>query len=109
MWCAIGITFKRDGRHGDNRKFRKPLFKGVILRLAFGQADPPPVIVDHDADMVRIFKRRCATIECGVIEIPFRRSDLPNDLRKLTPVFVVARPAPFRGEVKLVPPLKFSL
>src|ERR1700681_3232796 len=51
MWCTIGITFKGNGRHGDDRAFGKPLFKIVIFRLAFSQTEPPAVIMDHDADM----------------------------------------------------------
>jgi hypothetical protein len=37
VWCTIGITFKGNGRHGDDRAFGKP-FQIVMSRLAFGQA-----------------------------------------------------------------------
>src|SRR2546425_11964230 len=65
--------------------------------------------MDHDADMIWIVEGRCAAIERGIIEVPLRRSDLPNQLRKVVPVFVVAGPAAFRGKVILVPPLELSL
>ena len=103
---TIGIAFKGDGGHGDDRTFGKPLFQIVIFRLAFSQAEPPAVIMDHDGDMIRIVEGRCAAIERGIIEVPLRRSDLPNELRKVVPVFVVAGAAAFRGKIILVPPLR---
>ena len=39
--CAIGVTFKGDRRHGDDRTVGEPFFQIVIFRLAFGQAEPP--------------------------------------------------------------------
>ena len=33
----IGITFKGDGGHGDDRTLGQPLFQCVVLRLAFCQ------------------------------------------------------------------------
>ena len=46
VWCTVGITFKGDGRYGDDRACSKPLFQIVIFRLAFSQAEPPAVIMD---------------------------------------------------------------
>src|SRR6266550_4338069 len=46
--------------------------------------------------------------EGGIIEVPLRRSDLPNEPGKIVPVFLVASPAAFRGEIILVPPLELS-
>ena len=65
--------------------------------------------MDHDADMIRVVEGGCAPIERGIIEVPLRRSELPNELRKIAPVFVVAGPAAFRGKIKLVPPMELSL
>jgi hypothetical protein len=45
--------------------------------------------MNHDGDMIRIVKRRCAAIERGVIEVPLRRSELPDEFRKIVPVFLV--------------------
>jgi hypothetical protein len=78
-------------------------------RLAFSQSEPPAIIMDHDADMIRIVEGRCAGIERGIVEVPFWRSELPNELRKVVPVFIVAGPAAFRGKIILVPPLELSL
>src|SRR5215203_2460096 len=107
--CTIGITFKGNGGHGDDRTFGKPLFQIVIFRFAFSQAEPPAVIMDHDANMIRVVEGRCAAIERGIIEVPLRRSGLPNELSKIVPVCVVTSPAAFRGEIILVPPLELSL
>jgi len=54
MRCPIGIPFKSDGRHSYNRPYGKPLFQIVIFRLAFNQAEPPAVTMDHDGNMIRI-------------------------------------------------------
>src|SRR5262245_17361527 len=108
VWCTVGITFKGNGGHGDDRTFGKPPLELVVLRLAFSQAQPPAVVVDHDADMIRIVQRGCAAIKRSVIELPFRRSRLPNELGKIVPVLVVACPAAFRGEIILVPPCELG-
>src|ERR1022692_795463 len=72
MWCTVGITLKGNGGHGDDRTCGNSLFKIVILRLAIGQAEPPSVIVDHDADVIWVVERCSGAIECRITEIPFR-------------------------------------
>src|SRR5215831_18095805 len=109
VWRAIGVTFKGDGGHGDDWAFGKLLFKVVILRLAFSQADPPTVIMDDDTDMIRVIEGRCAAIERRIIEVPFRRSELPDELVEIMTVFFVACAAAFRRKIKLVPPFEFGL
>src|SRR3979490_2157270 len=109
VWCTIGIAFKGNGGPGNDRAFGKPLFQIVIFRLAFSQAEPPAIIMDYDADVIRVVKGRSRAIERGIIEVPLRRSDLPDELGKIVPVFLVAGPAAFRGEIILVPPLQLSL
>ena len=46
MWRTIGVTFKRDGRHRDGRTCGELLLQLVVLRFAFGEAKPPPVVMD---------------------------------------------------------------
>src|SRR5262245_33096254 len=65
--------------------------------------------MDYYADVIRIVEGCRSAFERGVIEPPLRRSDLPNELRKVVPVFVVTCPAAFSGKIILVPPLKLSL
>ena len=71
-------------------------------------AEPPAIVVDHDADVIRIVEGCRTAIERGIVELPLRRSDLPDELRKIVPVFFVARPAAFGGEIILVPPFELG-
>src|SRR5262245_49222052 len=77
MRRAIGIAFQRDRRHGDDRRLGKLLFKSVIVLLALGEAEAPAIIVYHDRDMVRVVESGSAPRKGRVIEIPFRRGELP--------------------------------
>src|SRR6202041_1106440 len=65
--------------------------------------------MDHDIDMIRVVEGGRAAIERGVVEIPLRRSDLPDQLRKIVPIFVIAGSAALCREIILIPPLQFSL
>src|SRR5437763_670764 len=100
---TICLPFQSDGGDRDHRKFGKPLFQIVVPWLALGETKPPAIVMNHDADMVRVVECRRGAVECGVVKVPFWRSKLPNELRELTPVFFVASAAPFRGEVILIP------
>src|SRR5215204_6990227 len=51
--CAVSVAFQCDRRDCDDRGPGEPPFQIVILRLAFSQAEPPTVIVDDDADVIR--------------------------------------------------------
>jgi len=68
----VGIPFKSDGGHGDDGAFGEPLFQLVIARLAFGQANPPPVIMHHDRHMIRVIEGGGGAIEGCAIEVPLR-------------------------------------
>jgi hypothetical protein len=57
--------------------------------------------MNHDADMIRIVEGRRGTIERGLIEVPLRRCELPDELGKVAPVFLVASPAALGGEIAL--------
>ena len=74
------------------RTCRKPLFQIVVFGLALRQTEPPAIVMDDDSDVIGVFEGRRRAIE----------RDLPNQLRKVVPVFVVACAAAFRGEVVLV-------
>ena len=67
-----------------------PVFQIVIFQLAFREREPPAVIIDHDGDMIRILEGGRAAVECGIVEVPLRRRDLPDQLRKIVPIFVIA-------------------
>src|SRR5688572_21547687 len=104
MRGAVGIAFKGDRGDGDHRALGKALLQLIILRLALGQALPPTIIVDHDADVIGIVEGDRAAIEGGVVEVPIWRSGAPDELGKLAPVFLITRSAAFGGEVELIPP-----
>ena len=101
MRRTVGVTFKGDRGHRDHGTCRQVLFELVVLRFSIGQAETPAVVVDHHAHVIRIVERLRGPLERRVVESPFRRSDLPNQLRKLVAVFVVPRAAPVRREVVL--------
>src|SRR4030095_8103534 len=95
--------------HGDDRTLSKLLFDVLIFRFTFGNSKAPPIIMDHDLDMIRIVKGRSGSIERGIIELPLGRSELPNQLRKLLSVFFVAGATTFGGKIELIPPFELSL
>ena len=109
MRCAVGIALERNGGNTDGRSRRESLSQIVVLGLALGEAEPPAVIVNDDGDVVRIIQSCRAAVKRGIVEVPIRRSDLPNELRELAPIFVVAIAAALRGKIVLIPPLKLRL
>jgi hypothetical protein len=72
VWRAIGVTLEGNRRHGDDRARGQSLFQVVVLRLALGQTEALAVVVDHDADMVRVVEGRrteeAAAILAEVVE-----------------------------------------
>src|SRR5262249_34458444 len=80
----------------------------VIFRLAFSQAEAPAVVMDDDVDVIWVVEGGCAALKRAIVEVPLRRSDLPDELGKIVPVFVVARVTSFGGKIILVPPLQLS-
>jgi hypothetical protein len=81
----------------------------IVFRLAFSKSEPPAVIVDCNRDVIRIVEGGGAAVEGDVIEVPFGRSELPDQLRKIVAVFFIAGPATFGGKIELIPPLQLSL
>jgi hypothetical protein len=69
---AVGVALEIDGGHGDGRGAGQPLLQVVIARLAFGHAEPPPVIVDHDRNVIRVVECGRGPRERGVVEGPLR-------------------------------------
>ncbi len=109
MRRTIGIAFEGNGGHGDGRKLSELLFELVILRFAFSQLDAKAIVVNHDSDVIRIVEGCRGAIEGGIVEVPFGRRDLPNELREVVPVLVVSGPATLSSKVLLVPPLELGL
>src|SRR5215510_9406340 len=99
MWSAVRVAFKRDRGHGYAWELGEPRLERVVLRLAFGEPEAPPIVVDRNGDVIRIVEGSRRPIEHGVIEIPLRRGGLPDQPAKVACVFFVAGPAAVGGEV----------
>src|ERR1700746_3524593 len=69
---AIGVTLERKGGPRDVRACREALFQFGIVRLALREPEPPTIVMDHDADMVRVVEGGGAAVEGRLIEVPFR-------------------------------------
>src|SRR5580658_8177486 len=54
---SIGFTIQSDRRYADERTRSQLIFKTVIFGIAFGEAQTPAVIVDHDGDVIRVVER----------------------------------------------------
>jgi hypothetical protein len=65
--------------------------------------------VNDNGDVIRIVECRSAALESGMVEVPFRRSELPDQFGEIAPVFVVAVAATVGGKIELVPPLQLGL
>jgi len=59
---TVRVALDRDGRNGDDGTFAEPLLQFGVCRFAVGQAEPPPVVVDHDLDVIRVVEGRCARL-----------------------------------------------
>src|SRR5262244_3824782 len=109
MWSAVRVAFKRDRRHGNVWELGEPRLERIVLRLAFGEPETPPIVVDRNGDVIRIVEGSRRPTESGVVEIPPRRGGLPDEFGKVACVLFVASPAALGGEVILVPPFEFAL
>src|SRR5207253_9066882 len=109
MRRAVRVTFEGDRRDADRRKLSEPCFEVVVFALALRQAESPAIVVDDDGNMIGVIKRRRAAIEGGVIEIPLRRRDLPDELREILPISFVPGAAALCCKIVLIPPLKLGV
>jgi hypothetical protein len=54
MRGPVGVAFQGDRRYRDDRPLRETLLQVVIRRVALDESQPPPVVVDHDLDVVGV-------------------------------------------------------
>jgi hypothetical protein len=66
---TIGITIERDRWHSDHRACGKSSFQLVVLWFADSEAQPLAVVVNEDADAIRVVEGRSGAIQRGVIEV----------------------------------------
>ena len=81
VWRAVGVTFENDCGHCDHWACSELLFILIVFRLAFSKVEAPAIVVDDDGDMIRVVEGLCGAIVGCVVEVPFRRRKLPNELR----------------------------
>src|SRR6185312_12431443 len=106
---AVEVATDGDGRHGYRRACGQLAVKVVVLRFTLCEAEPPPVVVDHDVDMVGIVERCGRAVVGGVVELPRRRGLLPDELVEVVRVLAVAANPAIGREVVLVPPAVLGL
>jgi len=73
-----------------------------------GQNESPAIVVDRGADVIRIVERRRTSLERRLVEQPPRRGQLPDELGKVVPEFVVAFAAAFGRSEGSFSPLHFA-
>jgi len=105
---AVEIAGNGDRGHSDDGRFKQFLFQIVVPWLAFSQAQPPAVIMNDDADVIRVVEGSCCAIERSIVEVPRGRGVLPDQLIKFVPVFCLAEFATLRSKIVLIPPTTFS-
>lgn len=58
--------------------------------------------MDDDGGVIRVVEGGYSAIKRSIVEVPFRRDVLPDELVKIVPVFAVAELAAFCGKIILV-------
>jgi hypothetical protein len=109
MRRTVRVPFHGDRRHGNHRTRGQSLLQFIVLRLTLCQADSPAVVMNHNVQVIGILKRRGGAIEGGIVEVPPRRCELPNELRKVASILVVTRTPAVRREIELIPSGQFGL
>src|ERR1700730_12950683 len=68
VWRAIGIAFEGNRGHADDWCFGQLLFQIAVLGFTLSQPEPPPIVMDHDDDVIWIVEGRCTAIERRIVE-----------------------------------------
>ena len=76
MRCAVGVALHSDGRHRNDRAFRKPLLQVFVFRLSLDEPLSPAIIVrasiPHDSvagHIVQIMTRNGAKLLCRACDL----------------------------------------
>src|SRR4030088_2474181 len=105
MRRTIRIAFHRDRRHTYGRRRSDYRVELRVPRFALSNGYPPTVVVNDYRDVIRILERPRGAIERLVVKFPLRRRGLPDQLREIAAIILVAFPPSVRCKVELVPPL----
>ena len=88
---AVRRAMRRDGRHGDRGWAASAASIGSSAGSPGGVAEAVAVGLDHDVDEVRVVEGGGAGGEGGVVEIPVRRPEPPEQPGDAAPVGAPAR------------------
>jgi hypothetical protein len=102
---SLAIVIVGNADHGPGLQLA---LEPVVAALALREPQPPAVVVDDDRDVVRVLPGRGALGVGGLVEVPLRRGELPDELVELVGVLRVALLAAVGGEVVLVPPAELG-
>jgi hypothetical protein len=67
----VEVAADGDRRHPDHGTFEQPGFQVTVLRLALSEAQPPPVIVYDDVDVIGIGEECGGAVKRAVVEAHF--------------------------------------
>ncbi len=106
---AVAFAVQHDCRHRDRRPFGKLALQHVIGGVARRVTEAMAVGVDDDVDEIRIVEGVRRAVIGGVVEVPVRRPQLPQQLAQFAPVGLQPGAAAFGVEIILVPEPVFLL
>src|SRR3954470_10010696 len=104
---TVEVAGDRDGGHRNDRRGGDFLFQNVVFGFTVSQAQPPTVIVDDNAGVIGVGERRRTAVVGGIVEVPVRGGELPDELVEVESVLPVATLSAFGREVELIPPTVF--
>src|SRR3712207_3169334 len=104
MWGPVGLALECYCGYGNRRSFGERRFERIVLRFTRFQPQTPSIVVDHDADVIRVVERLRGAVEGGLVELPSRGCEPPNESAEVAPVFAVAALPPLGRKVVLIPP-----
>lgn len=104
MRRPVGVPLESNRGDRDVRREGQSGLERIVPPLPISKAKPPAVIVDDDADMIRIFESLRAARERGLLEPPLRRRRLPNEPGEIAPIGRIAGLSARRCEIELIPP-----
>ena len=104
---AVVGAVEGDRPDADRGLLGQAAFDLGVRRIARHQREPVPVRLDHDLDEVRIVESGGAALERGVVELPARRPQLPQQAGDAPAVPGQAGAAALAMEVVLVPEPQF--
>lgn len=108
MRRAVGIAFHSDRGDGQFRSRRELCLVFVEPLFSRSQPEAPSIVMGDDFDMVWVCERGRRLVESGVVELPLRGGELPDQLGEIVRVLRVTLAPTFSCEIVLIPPLELG-